>query len=175
MNASERIRVIIYHAKQCDPKKCTGLRLARMRRAEIVHSMRKIPRNSVVLNPISKKALSREDVPPALRSGIVALDCSWKKAEEIFAQKWSARQRALPYLVAANPVNTYKPIKLSTAEAIAGALYIMGFKDQARDVMSVFKWGPTFITLNKEPLEVYSECEDSSEVVEVQKEFMQDI
>jgi pre-rRNA-processing protein TSR3 len=72
-------------------------------------------------------------------------------------------------------VNTYKPIKLSTAEAIAGALYIMGFKDQARDVMSVFKWGPTFITLNKEPLEVYSECEDSSEVVEVQKDFMQDI
>lgn len=175
MAKSQKIRVIIYHAAQCDPKKCTGLRLVRMGRAEIVHSTEKIPRKSIVLNPVSERALSREDSVHAVKSGIVALDCSWKRAEEIFAQTWSTRQRALPYLVAANPVNTYKPIKLSTAEAVAAALYIMGFKNQAEDLMSVFKWGPTFLTLNKEPLQVYSECKDSTQVVQVQKEFMNDI
>lgn len=146
-----------------------------MSKAEIVHSTGKIPRKSVVLNPVSERALSREDSVHAVKSGIVALDCSWKRAEDIFAQTWSTRQRALPYLVAANPVNTYKPIKLSTAEAVAAALYIMGFKNQAEDLMSVFKWGPTFLTLNKEPLQAYSECKDSTQVVQVQKEFMSDV
>ncbi|TFF91508.1 DUF367 family protein [Candidatus Thorarchaeota archaeon] len=174
MNELQRVRVIIYHAEQCDPKKCTGLRLGRMQRAKIVYSTRRIPRNGVVLNPVSQRALSKEDTPTVLKSGLVALDCSWKRAEDIFSQTWSVRQRALPYLVAANPVNTYKPIKLSTAEALAGALYIMGFKAQAQDIMSVFKWGPSFITLNREPLEAYSACENSSQVVEVQKEFMPD-
>ncbi len=165
-------RVLVYHAQQCDPKKCTGIRLSRMKKGKILKTMKQIPPRAVVLNPISEIAFSKADRDALLKSGLVALDCSWKQAEAIFANSRLGAQRALPYLLAANPINTYKPIKLSTAEAVAAALYIAGFKEKAEDTMSVFKWGPSFITLNQEPLDAYAECVTSTEIVQVQKEFM---
>ena len=165
-------RVLVYHAQQCDPKKCTGIRLGRMKKGKILKTMKQIPPRAVVLNPISEVAFSKADRDAILKSGLVALDCSWKQAEDIFANSRLGAQRALPYLLAANPINTYKPIKLSTAEAVAAALYIAGFKEEAEDTMSVFKWGPSFITLNQELLDAYAECETSGEIVIVQKEIM---
>ncbi|MFW9794539.1 MAG: DUF367 family protein [Candidatus Thorarchaeota archaeon] len=164
--------IIIYHASQCDPKKCTGTRLGRMRKAKIVQNMRYIPRGAVVLNPVSETAFSATDRESVLKTGLVALDCSWKQAEKIFVASSAGAQRALPYLLAANPINTYKPVKLSTAEALAAALYIIGLIEEAEDVLSVFKWGHSFITLNREWLDAYAECETSSEVVRVQEEIM---
>ncbi|MFW9983000.1 MAG: DUF367 family protein [Candidatus Thorarchaeota archaeon] len=164
--------IIIYHADQCDPKKCTGTRLGRMNKAKIIRTMRHIPRGSVVLNPVSQIAFSQADKESFLKSGLVALDCSWKQAERIFQASRSGAQRSLPYLLAANPINTYKPVKLSTAEAIAAALYILGMIDEADSVLSVFKWGPSFITLNREWLDAYAECRTSTEVVQVQTEIM---
>ena len=134
--------------------------------------MRFIPRGSVVLNPVSEVAFSAADKESVLKSGLVALDCSWTQAETIFAASRAGAQRSLPYLLAANPTNTYKPVKLSTAEAIAAALYILGMAEEADDVMSVFKWGHSFITLNREWLDAYAECSTSSEVVQVQQEIM---
>jgi len=165
-------RILIYHANQCDLKKCTGVRLSRMNKGTILKNMKQIPPRGVVLNPVSKVAFSRADRDAILQVGLIGLDCSWKRAEEIFANSTLGAQRALPYLLAANPINTYKPIKLSTAEAIAAALYIAGFKELAEDIMSVFKWGPSFITLNQEPLDAYAECATSTEVVQVQSEYM---
>ncbi|MGY5881755.1 MAG: DUF367 domain-containing protein [Candidatus Thorarchaeota archaeon] len=98
--------------------------------------------------------------------------CPIQLPEKGFANSRFGARRALPYLLAANPINTYKPIKLSTAEAIAAALYIAGFKDNAEDIMSVFKWGPSFITLNQELLDAYAACESSIEVVRIQTEYM---
>jgi pre-rRNA-processing protein TSR3 len=169
----ERPRVLVYHAGQCDPKKCTGIRLAKMNKASLFRDLRRIPRSSVVLNPVSPVAFSRADRERMLSSGLVALDCSWKQAEVVFAASRWGEQRALPYLLAANPVNTYKPLKLSTAEAIAAALYIAGFESAAEDTMSVYKWGPAFLSINREILHAYSRCATSREVVEVQMEVME--
>ncbi|MHA2043064.1 MAG: DUF367 family protein [Candidatus Thorarchaeota archaeon] len=166
--------IVVYHAGQCDPKKCTGTRLGRMNKAKIVRNMRYIPRGSVVLNPVSEVAFSSADREAVLKSGLVALDCSWKQAEKIFAASKAGVQRSLPYLLAANPINTYKPVKLSTAEALAAALYILGMTDEADDLMSVFKWGHSFITLNREWLDAYAECTTSGEVVQVQHEIMKE-
>jgi pre-rRNA-processing protein TSR3 len=166
-------RILIYNAEQCDPKKCTAIRLSRRKKATLLKTMKQIPRGAVVLNPVSEVALSPADRELIQKSGLVGLDCSWKLAENIFANSRLGTQRALPYLLAANPINTYKPIKLSTAEAIAAALYIVGFKKQAEDLMSVFKWGPSFITLNKELLEAYADCQTSTEVVQVQNKYME--
>lgn len=143
-----------------------------MGKATIVRNMRHIPRGAVVLNPVSEVAFSAADMDPVLRSGLVALDCSWKQAEKIFAASRAGAQRSLPYLLAANPINTYKPVKLSTAEAFAAALYILGMIDEANDIMSVFKWGQSFIILNREWLDSYAECSTSGEVVQVQQEIM---
>ena len=126
----------------------------------------------MVLNPVSEVAFSAADKDSVVNSGLVALDCSWKQAEKIFAASRAGAQRSLPYLLAANPINTYKPVKLSTAEALAAALYILGMIEEADDVMSIFKWGHSFITLNREWLDAYAECNTSGEVVQVQQEIM---
>ncbi len=148
------------------------MRMVRMKKARILRSLQRIPRGSVVLNPVSQVAFSRQDRATIIRSGLVALDCSWKQAETIFESSRFGDQRALPYLLAANPINTYKPLKLSTAEAVAAALYIAGFQDASRQLMALFKWGPSFLTLNGEILDAYSQCRDSGEVVRVQQEVM---
>ncbi|UCE11880.1 MAG: DUF367 family protein [Candidatus Thorarchaeota archaeon] len=165
--------LLVYQAGQCDPKKCTGHRLARFKIAETLKEMRRIPREAIVLNPTADTAFSRADKVSLLQSGLVGLDCSWKQAEEIFNRSRYGIQRALPYLLAANPTNTYKPIKLSTAEAIASALYIIGLEDAAERVISVFKWGHAFLTLNKEWLDAYASCSSSTEVVATQQEIME--
>jgi len=171
--ANKAPNLLVYHANQCDPKKCTGIRLGRMRKAKIVKDMRRIPRSAIVLNPISEIALSPADRAAVVKSGLVALDCSWKQAEDIFHRARQGEQRSLPYLLAANPINTYKPIKLSTAEAMAAAVYILGMKDLAEEIMSIFKWGPSFLILNREWLDAYMSCSTSGEVVAVQKEIME--
>ncbi|MCC7569290.1 MAG: ribosome biogenesis protein, partial [Candidatus Methanofastidiosa archaeon] len=50
-------RVIIYHAGQCDPKKCTALRLKKFGEAEVVEKIRLIPSGCIFLNPFSAKTL----------------------------------------------------------------------------------------------------------------------
>ena len=81
-------------------------------------------------------------------------------------------QRALPFLVAANPVNYGKPFKLTTVEAIAASLFILGEKEQSRNVLSKFRWGLNFLTLNEEPLESYASCLTSEDVVNVQELYL---
>jgi pre-rRNA-processing protein TSR3 len=69
-------------------------------------------------------------------------------------------------------VNFGRPTKLSTVEALAAALYIAGFKDEALKILSIFKWGHTFIELNREMLEKYAHAGGSSEIVKLQGEFL---
>jgi len=79
--------------------------------------------------------------------------------------------RRLPILLAANPINYGKPYRLSTAEAIAGALYILGFREQAEIVMSKFNWGEQFLILNREPLEAYAGAGSPEKVREEEEDF----
>lgn len=133
----------------------------------ILHSFRDIPRHSLILDPFSEKALSPED---NVFTSITALDYSWEKKDH-FRRKFR-NGRCLPYLVAANPVNYGKPTKLSTAEALAAALYILGEKSKALNILSKFQWGTTFITLNAEALDAYSHAESSSEIIKIQEMFI---
>jgi pre-rRNA-processing protein TSR3 len=164
------VKLYAYHEELCDPKRCTSKKLARHGLIRIVGRVKELPMGSVVLNPVAKVALSRKDAPAARRRGLCVLDTSWKSGT--FPRVSGCRERALPYLVAANPVNYGKPVRLTSAEALAAALYIMGHVEQAEEVMSKFKWGPTFLRLNEEPLRLYSEAEDSREVVRVQSAFI---
>jgi len=155
-----------------DPKKCTARKLVRLDLTKQLPRFREIPYGAIVLNPFSERALSHGDYEVADERGIVVLDCSWEKLEKYPAMRNDLNQRALPYLIAANPVNYGQPCKLSSAEALAAALWILGHFDQASEVMSKFKWGPTFLMLNLEMLNRYAAAADSSTVVEIQKEYI---
>ena len=134
-------RLTIYTAKQCDPKRCTGLKLKRHGLARLVSRTRFLPRRAVVLNPFSETAFSPADRDRVENFGLVALDCSWKHAEKVLLKQVKGTSRCLPILIAGNPVNFGKATKLTTAEALAAALYIAGFSQEAVEVLSVFKWG----------------------------------
>jgi len=166
------IAISVYHAKQCDPKKCTALKLKRHNLVRVVHRVDGLPRGAVILNPFSDKAFSPADRERLERRGLAAIDCSWIHAEEVFELSMRGASRCLPYLIAANPTNYGVPTKLSTVEALAAALYIAGFKDKAERLLSIFKWGSIFIVLNQERLEGYAQAKDSAEVVEVQRSFI---
>ncbi|MFC7202777.1 DUF367 family protein [Haloferax namakaokahaiae] len=150
-----------------DPKKCTAKKLDRFDLAALHRSDRATP-YGVVLNPHAEKALSPADKDSG---ALVALDCSWESAGEAMFSL-PGEHRALPYLVAANPVNFGRPMQLTTVEALAAALVIFGAKEHAEEILSKFNWGHTFLELNEEPLRRYSECEDSTEIIEIQQEYL---
>ena len=79
----------------------------------------------------------------------------------------------LPLLLAANPVNWGKPGKLTTAEALATILYLIGRKEQAEEVLGAFRWGRRFFELNQEPLDAYAQATTRAELVDLQFEFFE--
>ena len=165
------LRLTIYHAKQCDPKRCTGLKLKRHGFARIVSKARFLPRRAVVLNPFSEIAFSPADRKRVEDFGLAALDCSWEHAEKVLLKRVKGTSRCLPILIAGNPVNFGKATKLTTAEALAGALYIAGFKQEAVKLLSIFVWGHTFLELNQALLENYASAKDSTEIIDMQRSF----
>ena len=169
------MKVTVYHAGQCNPKRCTTRRLDKKSYIKMVTHLNQLPKGALVLDPFASKAVSKEDRETVLKHGIVGLDCSWRKIDKfspIFRGK--KNHRSLPFLVAANPTNYGKPCILSTAEAVAATFYIVGLKNNAIQIMSPFKWGPHFLELNQELLEAYSLAKSSKEVVKIQNEFIGD-
>ena len=81
--------------------------------------------------------------------------------------------RLLPFFLASNNVNYGKPCQLSCAEAIAAALLIVGFEKEARSLLSKFKWGSGFFDINKEIIDVYSECKTSEELIQAQSRYIE--
>jgi pre-rRNA-processing protein TSR3 len=86
-------------------------------------------------------------------------------------RSWRIR-RALPFLIAANPVNFGKPCVLSSVEALAAALYIIGEKDRAAELLSKVSWGIRFLEVNREPLDLYTSAKDSTEVIKIQELYI---
>lgn len=168
------VRIVVYHARQCDPKKCSALKLKRFGLANVVYQVKLLPRGSIVLNALAERAFSPADKERMERFGLAALDYSWEQGVQPRLPRYLV-SRCLPFLVAANPVNYGTPTKLSTVEALAAALYIVGFKPEEEKLLRIFKWGPEFIRLNYERLEAYTKAKNSSEVLKLQRVFMGDL
>ena len=159
----KEIRLYILHLNQDDPKKCTARKIARFGLARLYREIGKIPQGSIILSPFSNRVLSPADRRTAERRGITVVDCSWKNAREVF-RRLKGNFRRLPFLVAVNPTNFGHPYQLSSVEALASTLYIIGYKEQAEKLMSKFKWGMNFFTVNREPLEMYSQSKEYGDV-----------
>jgi pre-rRNA-processing protein TSR3 len=169
------VKIVVYHAGQCDPKKCTALKLKRHGLVRLVPKIRFLPKRVVVLNPFSKIAFSPADRQRIEKFGLAALDCSWEHAEKVLLKRVKGTSRCLPFLIAGNPVNFGKPTKLTTVEALVAALYIAGLGEEVNELVSIFSWGHTFIEINQERLENYAKAKDSTEIIRLQAHFIENM
>ena len=81
----------------------------------------------------------------------------------------------VPWLLAANPVNYGRPLKLNCAEALAAALIITGQRALADAVLARFPWADAFEALNGDMLERYASCKDGAEVVAMQATIIEEV
>ncbi len=175
MSESMKARVCVIRVWGDNPKLSTALKLVRHGLA-IKVSPEEVPRGAVILDPTSRTVLAPVDRGSVLKSGLVVIDSSWNRGVDditaVVRRLGGCRRRILPLLRAGNPVNYAVFTKLSSAEAIAAALYIIGLKKQALEVLSKFKWGKTFLNLNKEMLEEYSNTFTREEVLRIQEKYL---
>lgn len=171
-NPLKGLSLRMWDFSQCDPKRCTGARLARR---GIFQSMPlKQPFRGLVLSPNGSESVSPADSNILEEFGLSVIDCSWARLAEIpFSQMKQGHHRLLPFLVAANTVNYGKPSKLSCAEAAAATLYICDRVDAAKAVLAEFGWGMEFIKLNEELLELYRTAEDAQDVIDRQNQWLE--
>ena len=126
-----------------------------------------------MLSPFAEKALSPDDIKYA-RHGLVVMDLTWTNIDE-FPRPKGTNDRALPYMLASNPINWGRPMELNSAEAVMASLFILGEREQAETFLGRFNWAPEFMRLNGELLEEYSSAKDSTEVVRIQNEYIDSI
>src|ERR1700733_13724580 len=68
----------------------------------------------------------------------------------------------VPYLLATNPTNYGKPLRLNCVEALAAAFYITGFDSYANKLLSGFGWGSAFWKVNQYALILFHHATSSS-------------
>ena len=159
-----KLQVLMFY--QDDPKKCTA---AKMVKFGLAQNIKKIGSKGLVLDPFSDKTLLPKD--KFLIHSIIGIDCSWNLADQAFSKNFSGIKRKLPPLLAGNPVNYSKLNKLTTVEALSASLFILGFREQAMELLNKFKWGHTFYELNQNLLEEYSKLENESQIELILKDY----
>ena len=152
--------------KQDDPRKRSAAKLVKFGLAKPVT---RTTSRTLILNPFSKKILIGSD--KKFVHSITGIDCSWNLAVSAFQKPFTGISRKLPPLLAGNPINYSKLNKLTTVEALAGAVYILGEPELTHTLLKKFKWGDTFFTLNKNLLQDYSKAKSESEILEIGHEY----
>ena len=154
-------KLLYAYLEQDDPRKSTMKKLERfgmVTRVPVTKASR-----TLSLTPYSDLYLLPSDRELAIKTGLLLIDGSWNRITSI--ENLRLRYpRKLPLLLPVNPVNFGKPGKLSSVEAMAAALHIMGFPEEAEAVLSKFNWGENFIKMNIQPLEEYLKCRTQDDV-----------
>ncbi len=163
-------RIFTFEMRQDDPSKCTSAKMRKFGYATPIRKER-IARESIVLNPSGMSYVARNDREGAQRHGLVVIDCSWNLASSVFTTNFKGNQRRLPALLAWNPTNYSKLGSLSSIEAVAATLYIMDLKTVSEKILSLYKWGPTFLTLNHDALEDYSGAVTPGQITELEQAY----
>ena len=169
------VPIHIIHLGQDDPRKCTARLISSAGLAKLHPDTTRSPSRGILLDPTCGSIQGPEDRRIIDMGGsVVALDCSWKHMDssiESITNSTRLVRRTLPVLLAANPVSWGKPGRLSTAEAIAASLIILGRDAQGEAILSRLPYGKEFLSLNREPLDSYRSSQSSEELVSMQWEF----
>ena len=169
--SSLKVRIYAYSLGQDEPAKCTSNKLCRFGYARRIVRVRQIPWKAVLLNPFAAKVLTSADRGYAERWGMVVVDCSWERVREVKWGRLRGIHRRLPLLLASNPVSYGKLARLSSIEALAASLYILGFKEDAERILRLYKWGEGFLKLNLEPLEAYRKALTTKDIEKIEAEY----
>jgi pre-rRNA-processing protein TSR3 len=143
----EKIKIFALYFNECDPLKCTALKLKKHNLIIISNRFIEQMKESIFLDPFAEKVISKNDINIVIKNGITVIDCSWKNILNIDCSKFK-NKRKLPPLIAANPVNYGRWEKLSSVEALAAAIYILDFKEFSKLLLSKFSWGAEFLRIN---------------------------
>ncbi|XP_018846463.1 18S rRNA aminocarboxypropyltransferase isoform X1 [Juglans regia] len=169
--AGPKIQLAMWDFGQCDAKRCTGRKLSRfglLKELRVSNGF-----GGIVLSPVGTQCVSKEDHSLMKRKGLAVVDCSWARLGDVpFVKLRCAAPRLLPWLVAANPVNYGRPCELSCVEALSAALIICGEEETANLLLGKFKWGHAFLSLNRELLKAYSDCENSTDIISTQNAWL---
>ncbi|SCZ99512.1 BZ3500_MvSof-1268-A1-R1_Chr3-1g06051 [Microbotryum saponariae] len=196
----KRLPVAMWDFDHCDPRKCSGKKLARLGLMKELRVGQKF--QGVVMSPKGTQVVSPSDRDIVASSGVAVVECSWARLEEIpFHKIKSPHERLLPYMIAANPVNYGKrtfPLtkqhtenicrvnshddlrcgpayKLTCLEAVAAALYICSFPTQAEELLSKFSWGHSFWEINGPIISRYQTCSTPESVLEMQEIIIEEM
>ncbi|KAG7729062.1 hypothetical protein KL933_001288 [Ogataea haglerorum] len=165
------IKLAMWDFDHCDPKKCSGKKLERLGLMKDLRIGQKF--QGIVVTPNATQVVSPSDRPLVEEIGIAVVECSWARLAEIpFGKIGGRNERLLPYLLAANPVNYGKPMKLNCMEAIAACLIIVGRMDLAQELLQRFSYGAAFVAINQELFDMYQKGSDSSSILEIEKNYL---
>jgi pre-rRNA-processing protein TSR3 len=179
-NPNNTIALKLWDFAQCDPKRCTGLKLCSRGLCQKMNLRNQRHTSALTLSATAKLYVSPSDRRIVAAHGIALIDCSWDRLEEVrkifpdHPNQSNSRSRKLPFLVAVNPVNYGKPYQLSCAEAAAACLLICGYDEDANRILNEFAWGKEFIKINSDVLDLYrNQCETSDDIERAQDEWLQ--
>ncbi|KAG0674671.1 ribosome biogenesis protein tsr3 [Kluyveromyces marxianus] len=168
------VKLAMWDFDHCDPKRCSGKKLERLGLIKSLRVGQKF--QGIVVSPNGKTVVCPNDKEIVEEHGASVVECSWARLEEVpFNKIGGKHERLLPYLVAANQVNYGRPWRLNCVEALAACFAIVGRTDLAADLLSNFSWGPEFLELNKELLELYQQCTDHDSVKAAEEKWLQQI
>lgn len=168
---SKHATIYAFLMKEDDPEKNTAIKMVRFGVAIPVWNKREIRSRPLVLNPYSEILLGPWLREYACSHGILVVDASWKKLTEKYFRSVRGLHTRLPPLLAGNPVNYGKPCILSSIEAVAAALSILGFTEQYNKLLGLYKWMETFHVLNKELIAAYSQAKTLDQLLAVIKDY----
>ncbi|CAN1349167.1 18S rRNA aminocarboxypropyltransferase [Linum perenne] len=165
-----KIQLAMWDFGQCDAKRsCTKMIVSNAVNTLVATNFRA----GIACHPVGTQCVSKEDHSLIQRKGMAVVDCSWARLNDVpFVKLKCPAPRLLPWLVAANPVNYGRPCELSCVEALAAALIICGELETGHLLLSKFKWGHSFLSLNSELLKAYSGCSSGAEVISTQNEWL---
>ncbi|KAG8687318.1 ribosome biogenesis protein tsr3 [Ceratobasidium sp. 395] len=168
------VPVAMWDFDHCDPKRCSGKKLARL---GLIADLRVGQRfRGVVVTPKGTQPVSPADRDVIAQAGVAVVECSWARLDDVpFAKLRSPHERLLPYLVATNPVNYGKPWRLNCVEALAAAFYIVGMNEYAEVLLSKFSWGHSFWKVNGGLIKRYQACANAAEVGVVQQAIIAEL
>ena len=83
-----QIKLYAINYGQCDPKKCSCLKLKRFNLIKIVRNVKDLHRKTIILNPFAEKTIDFDDKDDIETYGLAVIDCSWDKSKHILKKRF---------------------------------------------------------------------------------------